>query len=166
MGGGMACHTLAVGYGDGMSNSYYVSKQRFIPSTAEEIFELLAHPEMHAVIDGSATVRAPRTGAAERLSLGACFGMDMNMVVGYKVLNEVCEFEEGRRIAWQNADKNIWRYILTPSDGGTWVTEEWDARKSPRRLFMRLMGFPARNAIGIERTLANLEAHLTHHGRI
>jgi hypothetical protein len=66
-----------------------------------------------------------------------------------------------RLTPWENADKNIWRYILKAVDGGTVVTEEWDARKSPRPFFMRLMRFPARNAAGIERTLANLETRMT-----
>ncbi len=79
----------------------------------------------------------------------------MTMGVGHRVLNVVCEFGEGRRIAWQNGDHNISEYTLTPADGGTWVTEEWDARRSHRRLFMRLLRFPARNAAAIERTLAN-----------
>lgn len=144
-----------------MSSPYYISRERFIAASADDIFDLLASPDKHSLIDGSGTVRAPQAGAAGRLSLGARFGMGMNMVVGYKVINVVCEFEEGRRIAWENADKNIWRYALKVVDGGTLVTEEWDARKSPRRFFMRLMRFPARNAVGIERTLANLETHMT-----
>lgn len=144
-----------------MSDPYYISKERFIAASADDIFNLLASPDMHSLIDGSGTVRAPQAGAAERLSLGARFGMGMNMVVDYKVVNTVCEFEEGRRIAWENADKNIWRYVLKVVDGGTLVTEEWDARKSPRRFFMRLMRFPVRNAAGIERTLTNLETHMT-----
>jgi len=141
-------------------NPYHVSRQRFIAASPAEIFAVLADPGMHAVIDGSSTVRTTTSGTADRLRLGARFGMDMTMGVSYRVVNVVTEFDEGRRIAWQNGDHNIWRYIITPADGGTWVTEEWDARKSPRRLFMRLLRFPSRNAAAIERTLANLEAHL------
>jgi hypothetical protein len=38
----------------------------------------------------------------ERLSAGARFGMEMNLKVDYKILNTVCEFEEGRRIGWRH----------------------------------------------------------------
>lgn len=144
-----------------MNNPYYVSKQRFIDAAAADIFDLLARPDMHSVIDGSNSVRLPQESATERLELGSKFGMGMHMGFRYKVVNTVREFDEGSRIAWENADGNIWRYILETVDNGTLVTEEWDARKSPRRLFMRLMRFPARNAVGIERTQSNLEAHMT-----
>ncbi len=140
---------------------YHVSRQRFIAASAEDIFAVLADPDMHSVIDGSQTVRATTSGTSERLRLGARFGMDMAMGLKYQVVNVVTEFEEGRRIAWQNGDHNVWRYILEPADGGTWVTEERDARKSLRRFFMRLLRFPSRNAAAIERTLAKLDTRLT-----
>ncbi|WP_026553705.1 SRPBCC family protein [Arthrobacter sp. 35W] len=144
-----------------MTDPDFVSRQRFIPVAAEEIFDVLAVPAMHSVIDGSGTVQAAQPGGPERLSLGARFGMEMNMAVDYKILNTVVEFEEGRRIAWQHVGRHIWRYTLEPADGGTLVTEEWDARGSGFRLPMRLLRYKCRNAVGIERTLANLDAHLT-----
>ncbi|WP_427016534.1 SRPBCC family protein [Pseudarthrobacter sp. P1] len=143
-----------------MNDPDFVSEQRFIAAPAEEIFELLAVPAMHSVIDGSGTVQGEQPGGPARLSLGARFGMEMNMAVDYKILNTVVEFEEGRRIAWQHFGKHIWRYILQPADGGTLVTEEWDARQSRLRFVMRLLRYRSRNAAGIERTLAKLDAHL------
>jgi hypothetical protein len=38
-----------------MNNRYLVSRERFIPAAPEEIFEVLATPALHRVIDGSGT---------------------------------------------------------------------------------------------------------------
>ena len=110
------------------SNPNVASVERFIPAPAEQIFELLANPARHRDIDGSGTVRDADSGAA-RLTLGATFGMSMKAGLGYRMENEVVEFEEGRRIAWQPrpsvkfmrrlAGGRIWRYELEPADGGT-----------------------------------------------
>ena len=117
------------------SNPNVASVERFIPAPAEQIFELLANPARHRDIDGSGTVRDADSGAA-RLTLGATFGMSMKAGLGYRMENEVVEFEEGRRIAWQPrpaakfmrrfAGGRIWRYELEPADGGTTVRESWD----------------------------------------
>ena len=40
--------------------------------------------------------------------------MKMKIGAPYKILNEVVEFEEGRRIAWRHFAGHIWRYILEP----------------------------------------------------
>lgn len=143
-----------------MTNPYLVSRQRFIAAPADEIFELLAQPAMHSVIDGSDTVQGVQPNGPARLSLGARFGMNMSMRMDYKILNTVCEFEEGRRIAWQHFYKHIWRYVLEPVEGGTLVTEEWDARAVRGRIGLRLLGYPRRHPANIERTLAKLDAYL------
>lgn len=144
-----------------MTDPYFVSRQRFIAAPAAEIFEVLAQPALHSVIDGSNTVKSVRPNGPSRLGLGAVFGMDMNMKVDYKMTNTVCEFEEGRRIAWQHFGKHVWRYVLEPAAGGTLVTEEWDARTVPTRLALRILGYARRNTASIDRTLKKLDAHLT-----
>ena len=40
-----------------MTNRYLVSRGRFIAATPEAIFEVLATPALHSVIDGSDTVK-------------------------------------------------------------------------------------------------------------
>jgi hypothetical protein len=60
-----------------------------VPAPAKDIFDLLASPAGHAIIDGSGNVKAPQSNAPDRLSLGAKFGMDMKMGVPYKITNEV-----------------------------------------------------------------------------
>ena len=111
-----------------------VSVERVIPAPPEKIFDLLADPRKHRTFDGSDSVRDPK-GAPERLSLGAKFDMSMKLGLPYTMTNEVVEFEEGRKIAWQprpkarlaqNLGGRIWRYELEPVEGGTRVRETWD----------------------------------------
>ncbi len=112
--------------------------ERLIAATPDQIFNLLADPDRHQEIDGSGTVRASSNGS-QRLALGSTFGMSMHMGISYSMASTVVEFEEDRLIAWQTRPTiapmrllfggRIWRYELTPQDGGTLVRESWDIRK-------------------------------------
>jgi uncharacterized protein YndB with AHSA1/START domain len=111
-----------------------VTVERVIPAIPETIFELLADPGRHRLIDGSESVRDPMS-APPRLSLGAKFDMAMKVGIPYTMTNTVIEFEEGRRIAWQprpaarlarSFGGRIWRYELAPVSGGTRLRETWD----------------------------------------
>ncbi|MFF1384508.1 polyketide cyclase / dehydrase and lipid transport [Arthrobacter sp. NPDC058288] len=152
-----------------MNNRYLVSRQRFIQAGPEAIFEVLATPALHSVIDGSETVKAAQPRGPERLSAGARFGMEMNMMVDYKILNTVCEFEEGRRIAWRHFFGHVWRYVLEPStdsrgNRGTLVTEQWDARQVRGKFFLRMAGYLRRHPANLEATLAKLDQHVAASG--
>ncbi|WP_375481321.1 SRPBCC family protein [uncultured Jatrophihabitans sp.] len=137
-------------------SSYLVSEHAVIPAEPQQLFDIVADPAMHPVIDGSGTVQATRSDGPQRLSLGAKFGMDMKMGAPYKIENTVVEFEDGRRIAWRHFNGHIWRYTFQPVDGGTEVTEQWDATHVWNRLLLRLAGFPSRNRAGIRGTLTRL----------
>jgi hypothetical protein len=63
-----------------MNNRYLVSRDRFIPAAPEAIFEVLATPALHSVIDGSGTVRGAQPRGPGRLDLGARFGMEMTLL--------------------------------------------------------------------------------------
>lgn len=116
-----------------------VSVTRTIPASADKIFDLLADASRHQEIDGSGTVKGTKA-PSQRLALGDTFGMDMKMVVAYRMVNTVIAFEENRVIAWQPRPDNkliakfvggrIWRYELEPVGDGTSpstiVTETWD----------------------------------------
>ena len=71
-------------------------------------------------------------------------------------LNEVVEFEEGRRIAWRHFGGHVWRYILEPVAGGTKVTEQFDWTNNRSPLMLKVMRAQENNAKSIERTLENL----------
>jgi hypothetical protein len=142
-------------------SAYLVSETRIIPAEARRLFDIVADPAMHPAIDGSGTVRASRGGGPERLSLGAKFGMDMKLGASYKIVNTVVEFDEPTLLAWRHFNGHVWRYVFEPVDGGTRVTEEWDARPAMNRLFLRLAGFPGRNRKGMRATLQRLEQLVT-----
>jgi uncharacterized protein YndB with AHSA1/START domain len=134
-----------------------VSVSRVIAADRQAIFDVLADPAMHPVIDGSGTVRDVQEGGPERLSEGARFGMSMRMGAPYKILNTVVEFTEGERIAWRHFHGHRWRYELRDVDGGTEVTETFDWSTARTKLTLELAGIPKRNEAGMVRTLERLE---------
>lgn len=137
-----------------------LSRSTVVHSPPHVVFDLLADPRRHHEIDGSGTVRSGISGPA-RLSLGATFGMRMQLVVPYVIVNTVVEFEEGRRIAWRHLGRHIWRYELEPVDGGrTRVTETFDWRGAVLRTAYDRIGVPAANARSMEKTLERLQAQL------
>jgi polyketide cyclase/dehydrase/lipid transport protein len=137
--------------------AYLVSESRVIAADSQRLFDIVADPAMHPVIDGSGTVQAMRGTAPARLSEGATFGMDMKLGAPYKITNTVVEFDDGRQIAWRHFNGHVWRYLFEPVDGGTRVTEQWDARPAHDKFFLRLAGFPRRNRRAILGTLQRLE---------
>lgn len=140
-----------------LSSHYLVTVQRLIPANRQALFDIVADPAQHPVIDGSGTVRAIQPGGPDRLGPGVKFGMDMRMAANYKILNTVVEFEEGRLIGWRHFNGHIWRYKFADAPDGTLVVEEWDARTAHNRPGLVLMGFPWRNRRGMTATLKRLE---------
>jgi hypothetical protein len=138
-------------------SAYLVSESRTIAADPQQLFDIVANPAMHPVIDGSGSVKAFQAGGPERLAMGAKFGMDMKLGAPYKITNTVVEFEDGRLLAWRHFNGHIWRYIFEPVEGGTKVTEQWDARPVWNKIMLRLSGFPKRNRAGILGTLQRLD---------
>ena len=133
-----------------------ISASNFVPATPHEIFELLANPAMHSVIDGSGSVLASKDSAPQRLSLNATFGMSMKKGMPYKITNTVVEFVEDKQIGWRHIGGHIWRYILEPTAGGTNVTEQFAYRNSKSPLMLELTGYVKGNNAAIKQTLLNL----------
>jgi uncharacterized protein YndB with AHSA1/START domain len=142
-------------------SAYLVSESRVIAADPQRLFDIVADPAQHPVIDGSGSGRASQDAAPPRLALGTRFGMDMKLGTSYKITNKVVEFEEGRLIGWRHFNGHVWRYLFEPVDGGTKVTEQWDARPAKNKLGLLLLGFPARNRKGIRRTLERLDEAAT-----
>lgn len=140
-----------------------VSVSRTIAAPPAVIFDVLADPSKHRLIDGSDTVRES-TGETHRLAMGSKFGMRMRIGIPYSIKNTVVEFEEGRRIAWQHFGHHIWRYELETVDGGTRVTEtfDWEKARSPR--FIELMKYPEKHPAAMARTLERLDELVTSDG--
>ncbi|GAB3489242.1 SRPBCC family protein [Amycolatopsis cihanbeyliensis] len=134
-----------------------VSATRTVAAAPEQIFELLADPAKHPLIDGSGSVLAARSAGTRRLELGSRFGMDMKMGASYRILNTVVEFEENRLIAWRHFNGHRWRWRLEPAEGGgTTVTETFDWSTARIPLLIDLSPFPKRNKAAIVQSLDRL----------
>jgi uncharacterized protein YndB with AHSA1/START domain len=148
-----------------------VSVERVIAAPADRIFELVADPARHHDIDGSGSVRDAKSSPT-RLTMGATFGMSMHLGINYSMLNEVIEFDDGKRIAWQTRPSGnfqrkfsggrIWRYELEPAEGGTLVRESWDIsqEKDPLKSLLGIGKSKDHTREAMEKTLANI-ARLT-----
>jgi uncharacterized protein YndB with AHSA1/START domain len=139
-----------------------VSVSRVIHAPSEEIFAVLADPARHGEIDGSGMVVRAR-GDGGQLRLGSRFGMDMRFgPLPYRMSNEVVEFDEGRRIAWQHLGRHRWRYELKPVEAGdrpaTEVTESFDWSTSRVPWVIELAGYPGRHPANMAATLERLAA--------
>lgn len=130
-----------------------------IAATPSRIFDLLADPRQHALLDGSGSVSSVKSAPA-RLTLGSTFSMHMKMGLGYVTRNRVVAFEENRTIAWHHFALFIWRYDLEAVDGGTLVTESFNYER-PWAFVIIAMGFPERNRRAMRATLKRLEAAVT-----
>jgi uncharacterized protein YndB with AHSA1/START domain len=144
-----------------------VSVERHIAAPADRIFELLADPSRHHDIDGSGSVRDAKK-SPPRLTMGAQFGMAMHLGINYSMTNEVIEFDEGKRIAWQTRPASnfrgklfggrIWRYELEPAEGGTLVRESWDIsqEKGPIKGLLGMGKSKDHTREAMEKTLVNI----------
>jgi uncharacterized protein YndB with AHSA1/START domain len=142
-----------------MSSSRSISVSRLIHAPPSRIFDLLADPRQHVVLDGSGSVSSVKNGPT-RLALGSTFSMHMKMGFGYVTRNRVVVFEENRSIAWHHFALFIWRYDLEAVDGGTMVTESFNYDR-PWAFAIIALGFPERNRRGMEGTLERLETAVT-----
>jgi len=96
--------------------------------------------------------------------MGAKFGMAMRgrkqtLFIPYRTNNIVIEYEPGRRIAWQTTalggrfGGRIWRYELSPADGGTLVRETWDVSQDRQKPLITSGSMPKQTANGMRVTL-------------
>lgn len=138
-----------------------VSRSRVIPADPAAVFKVVSDPSMHPVIDGSGHVTGSRT-AASQLKLGDKFTTSNKIGVPYLISNTVKEFEQDKLIAWSHAGGWRWRFELEEVEGGTNVTESFDWSTAKSRTYIEVLGWPARNAGNLEKTLDRLEAYFAH----
>ena len=136
-----------------------VTASTVVDAPPSAVFDILADPRQHPLIDGSGTVTGSVSGP-DRLELGSRFGMDMKMGAPYKTRNTVVQYEKDRLIDWKHVAPQVWRYELaTDPTGATRVTETWDITGYPG--FARPMVnaiFGKKTQKGIEETLVKLKA--------
>jgi uncharacterized protein YndB with AHSA1/START domain len=124
------------------------------------VFAILAAPRQHSRIDGSGSVQSVLRGPQRITATGQSFVVRMKLFgVPYVIVNRIVEFEPDRLIAWRHFTANRWRYELTPTDGGTMVTETFDMSRADRvtDAVVRWAKFPERNQQGITETLQRLK---------
>jgi hypothetical protein len=136
---------------------YELTVTRRSCADAGTLFDIVADPSKHPVIDGSGTVRSVQGPVPDRLSLGATFGMNMKVGAKYAIVNTVVEFEEPNVIAWRHFNGHIWRYRFeTVAGGDTQVTEQWDGSAARNVRILKLLRYPRRNRTGMVGTLVRL----------
>ena len=143
-----------------MNDAESVSATAAVSASPSTVFEFVRDPRSHALIDGSGTVLSTLADTPNQLALGDRFHMSMRRGVPYKMWNTVVEFEQDRRIAWrQEWGHHVWRYELSPVDGGTLVTETFDWSTCRAKWLIHAMRAPKNNLAAIEATLERLQQH-------
>jgi uncharacterized protein YndB with AHSA1/START domain len=143
-----------------------VSVERLIAAPADRIFALLADAGKHATFDGSESVNRA-TQQSVPLSKGSKFGMAMRgrketLFLPYRTTNTVIEYEPDRRIAWQTyglgglVGGRVWRYELSPTDGGTLVRETWDVSQEKNKSMVVRGSMAQQTEQGMRATLDRL----------
>ncbi len=125
-----------------------VSVSRKIEVAAGKLFDLVAQPANHPLIDGSGMLREASGGVIS--GVGDVFTMTMhNDEMGdYEMANYVVEYEPGRRIGWEpvlkaasrpedqagigDRSEHRWSFEFTPLGAtSTLVTETYDCSRAP-----------------------------------
>jgi uncharacterized protein YndB with AHSA1/START domain len=143
-----------------------VSVERVIKAPPGEIFALLADAGKHASFDGSESVNHASQKSVP-LSMGSTFGMAMRgrketLFIPYRTTNTVIEYQPDRRIAWKTTalggllGGRIWRYELSPAEGGTLVRETWDVSEDKQKSMVTSGSMPRQTEKGIRATLERI----------
>jgi uncharacterized protein YndB with AHSA1/START domain len=143
-----------------------VSVERVIKAPAGKIFGLLADAGNHASFDGSESVNHASKKSVP-LSMGSKFGMAMRgrketLFLPYRTTNTVIEYEPDRRIAWKTTalggllGGRIWRYELSPAEGGTRVRETWDVSQDKQKAMITNGSMPSLTERGIRASLERI----------
>lgn len=136
---------------------YVRSGKITIDAPAATIFAYLSDPRKHADFDGSGTVKGNVRGP-DVLELDSKFGVDMHMVVNYRIKNTVKEFEQDRLIAWCHPGHHRWRYeLIAINDHQTEVIETFDGSTARFPPALKLMNAYDNNEKAILKTLVRLK---------
>jgi hypothetical protein len=138
-----------------------VSRAVEVHAPAAELFDIVADPHRHGELDGSGTVMDTVDGP-RRLAQDARFSVKMKQYgMPYRITSRVADFDDGHVVEWRHPLGHRWRWEFTPSSGdSTQVTETFDYSQvgSVQAKALELLGYPKKNAAGIEATLRALQA--------
>jgi hypothetical protein len=136
-----------------------ISATAIVPAPPGAVFDFLRRPANHATLSDG-TVRGVVRGP-EVLGDGDSFGMDMRVVVPYRIRSKVVEFEQDRRLAWAHIGGHRWRWELEPEGEATRVTETFDQSTARLPIALRLVGYPGRHRANVTTSVARLVRHFT-----
>ena len=130
-----------------------------INAPVSKVFDVIANPKMHPIIDGSNSVRFVIKGPS-RLTLGSKFGMSMEIGIKYRITNTVVEFEENKLIAWRHLGRWIWRYELKEiSPTQTVVIESFDGTTTPFNVWLKARKAYLYTQKAVAKTLVRLKEY-------
>jgi len=130
-----------------------------INAPVSKVFDVIANPKMHPIIDGSNSVRSVIKGPS-RLTLGSKFGMSMEIGIKYRITNTVVEFEENKLIAWRHLGRWIWRYEFKEiSSTQTVVIESFDGTKTPWNFWLKARKAYPYTQKAVAKTLVRLKEY-------
>lgn len=140
------------------SGARTVSRRVLVQAPASDVFALIADPHRHPELDGSGTVRDTQVKGPDRLSKGSKFTVGMRQYgVPYKITSTVTAFDNDRLVEWQHPLGHRWRWELADAgSGSTEVTETFDYNDAKSPKMLELFRQPARNAVGITKSLRAL----------
>ncbi len=148
-----------------MSDDWQVSASADVDAPAADVFDWLARPDSHVLLDGSGHVRGPVRSGRRMRAVGDGFWMRMRWVVPYVVRSRVSEFEEGRLIAWNHFAGHRWRWEVAEREGGgSRVTETFDASRAGAKEQYHRLGFPDGYREVLERSVAKVADHFAGRG--
>lgn len=141
-------------------DEWSVQASATVQASAAEVFDWIARPANHVLLDGSGTVRGPLRPTQRLAKLGDAFFMRMNWFVPYLIRSKVSEFDEGRLIAWNHFARHRWRWEVAPIDDVTCtVTETFDASRAPIKSTYDRIGFPDAYQKALDESVAKVAAH-------
>ena len=138
-----------------------VSASRVINASPAEIFDILADPAQHHVIDGSDTVIAARGGNPDPAQHGGPFRH------GHEDGPPLPDHQRGGGVRGEPPHRLApFRppHLALPAGtggGSTKVTESFDWCQSRFPPVYEWVGYPAKHEVNMARTLERLDAHLT-----
>lgn len=142
-----------------------VSRSVQVAAPVAKLFEQIADPHRHHELDGSGTVRDVDVKGPHRLAEGDTFTVGMTQYgLPYKITSRATAVEENRLVEWQHPLGHRWRWELAEvSPGTTKVTETFDYSRAKVPFVVELLGYPKKNAEGIEATLTGLAERYAVH---
>ena len=146
-----------------MADTLSVSAE--VAATPHDVFEFVRRPTNHAEINGDGTVKGSVHGP-EALGLGDRFGMNMKLVVPYRVTSKVVEFEPDTKIAWCHLGGHRWRWEVAPAGDHARVTLTYDQSTAKFPPGLRLVGYPERHRANVETSVANVVAHFANEDQL